>query len=102
MKTLLIAIFVIGSFSFTSIQDKTTVSAIFDGIENETYYFSDDADTAHVFDAISDEAIKKFDLNNEKYNGQTFKITYSTETIMDEMENKMEVLTIEDLEILLK
>ena len=100
MKTLLIAFFVLGSISFTSIQDKTTITATFDGIENEAYYFSDDADTMHVFDAISEEATKKFDLTNEKYNGQSFKITYVTESIMDEMENTMEVLTIEDLEIL--
>ncbi|WP_452229873.1 MULTISPECIES: hypothetical protein [unclassified Lacinutrix] len=100
MKTLCIALFTLVSFSFTSTQDKTTVTAIFDGIENEVYYFSDDADTTHIFDTMSEEAIQKFDLSNEKYNGQTFKITYTTENIMDEMENNMEVLTIIDLEIL--
>jgi len=98
MKTLWIALFTLVSFS--NIQEKTTITAIFDGIENEVYYFSDDADVTHIFDTISEEAIKKFDLSNEKYNGQTFKITYTSETIMDEMENNMEVLTIVDLEIL--
>ncbi|MBQ0788622.1 MAG: hypothetical protein KBT69_14085 [Oceanihabitans sp.] len=98
MKTLWIALFTLASFF--SIQDKTTVTAIFDGVENEAYYFSDDADVTHVFDTMSEEAIKKFDLSNEKYSGQTFRITYTTETIMDEMENNMEVLTIVDLEIL--
>jgi hypothetical protein len=98
MKTLLIAFFTL--VSFTSIQDKKTITATFDGIENEAFYFSDDTDTVHVFDAISDETSKKFDLKNEKFIGQNFKISYSTETILDEMDNKMEVLTIEDLEIL--
>lgn len=100
MKTLWITLFVLGTFTFSSIQDKTTVKAIFDGIENEAYYFSDDADTTYVFDAINDETTKEFDLTNEKYNGQIFKITYTTETVMDEMENELKVLTIEDLEIL--
>ena len=98
MKTLWIILFTLVSFS--SMQEKTTVTAIFDGIENEVYYFSDDADETHIFDAMTEEAIKKFDLSNKKYNGQTFKITYTSETIMDEMENNMEVLTIVDLEIL--
>ncbi|MBU2938580.1 hypothetical protein KO494_03410 [Lacinutrix sp. C3R15] len=100
MKTLLIAFFALSTF--ISIQDTETIYATFDGMENEVYYFSDEADTTHVFDAIADEAAKKFDLTNERFNGKTFKITYSTETIMDEMDDQIEVLTIENLEILSK
>jgi len=99
MKTLLIALIVLVSIAATT-QDKTTVKATFDGLENEVYYFSDNAETTHAFDAINEEANKKFDLTNEKFKGQLFNITYTTESITDDMENKIEVLTIVDLEIL--
>ncbi|WP_452226911.1 hypothetical protein [Lacinutrix cladophorae] len=102
MKTLLITLVTIVSLSFSNIQDTSTVHATFDGIENEAYYFSDDEDTVHVFDTVSEEVTKTFDLTDEKYNGMKFKITYSTETIIDEMEDEIIMLTIVNLETLTK
>ncbi|MFD2541512.1 hypothetical protein ACFSSB_04210 [Lacinutrix gracilariae] len=98
MKTLLIAFFTISTF--ITLQDNETIYATFDGMENEVYYFSDEAKTTHAFDRISDKASGKFDLTNSKFIGKTFKITYSTETISDNMDDQIEVLIIENLQIL--
>ncbi|MDX1773647.1 hypothetical protein [Oceanihabitans sediminis] len=97
MKTLFITIFALVTFSNSLLQDKTTIQATFDGFESDAYYFIDDTDTIYTFDNISKEASKKFDLTDESNIGESFEITFTTETISDDMENEIEVLTIVEL-----
>ena len=101
MKTLIIALFTFISFVGLEInQEKITVQATFDEYEDETYYFSDEKEGAFEFQKVDEVASKKFDLKDEKFKGKKFKVTYTTETDLDENDDEFTLFIILDLELI--
>lgn len=105
MKTLLILVSVVTSLLVTNLQENKTVNATFNGAEDNVYYFTDQEDARHLFQGISEDALKKYDLNSEDFKSKKFKITYSIKTEVEEsmddseMAEEIETYYIIDLEL---
>ncbi len=111
MKTILkvvIMTLVIGSlFSFTAptnLQDKVTVTAVYDGLEDYGYNFivtKNGVENTITFQEIDETILKTYDLTSQEFVGKSFKVTYNalTETMEDEFgnEEETEFLTIVSL-----
>lgn len=78
-------------------QDKITMKATFDGYEDETFYFTDEEESSYEFQKIDPVAIKKYDLNDDKFKGKKFEVTYTIETDLDENDDEYTIYTILDL-----
>ncbi len=101
MKALFITLLTFISFvSIEANQDKTTITAIFDGYENDVYYFSADGEEEfYEFQQINSVASKKYDLKDAKFKGKNFEVTYTTETELDEDDEEYTLFTIVDLKL---
>ncbi len=81
MKILFIAVLFLSGVN----QDKTTVKVIYDGYYEGIYSFTtitddeDDFGETLEFDNVSDELLKKYDLNSETFVDEEFTITYIKE-----------------------
>jgi hypothetical protein len=100
MKTLFITLFAFISLNgLQTNQDKITVNATFDGYEDETYYFTDEEDGVYEFQKIDSVASSKYDLQNAKFKGEKFEVTYTIETDLDENDDEYSLYTILDLKL---
>jgi hypothetical protein len=99
MKTLFTIFTLISLITVNTTQENITIKAAFDGFEEGYYYFSDDDDNTYSFEEIKEEALKKYDLTEEKFIGKYFKVTYKTETKTDEYDEEYEAYVIVNLEL---
>ncbi|WBU89092.1 hypothetical protein [Cellulophaga omnivescoria] len=99
MKTLSIVLFALAT-AVTTLVSTESVTATYDGFENETYQFSDEDGATLEFQGLSSEALGKYDLTDESFKGKTFIITYESETVVDdETEEEITTNIITDLEL---
>ena len=97
MKALL-TLFTIFSLAFAkNDQEVITMTAVFDGYEDETYFFTDSDDETYYIQEVSAEVSKIYDLQDIKYNGKTFKVTYETQKRLDENKEPYEVFVVTKL-----
>ena len=80
-------------------QETTTITATFDRFEEEVYYFTDDEDEAYNFEKIDPDALKEFDLKDEKYHNKKFKVTYKEEKVIDKEKEESIIWVIVKLEL---
>lgn len=106
MKTLLITLFVLASFTNLKVkQEVQSMNATFEKYEDGTYFFTDKEGDSVEFRNIEESASNKYDLTKDTYVGKIFKVTYTIEIETDEdgeddEESKEEtVYTIVDLEL---
>ncbi|AEE18249.1 hypothetical protein JM84_1422 [Dokdonia sp. Hel_I_63] len=99
MKTMFIALFTVVTLAL-NVQTTDSVTATFTGYAEGTFYFEDADELTHSFDAMSDAAAKQFDLTTEAFQGQMFKVTYTTTSEINEDDEEYEVLSITALELI--
>lgn len=100
MKALL-TFFTIISLAFgKNDQEVFTMKAVFDGFEDDTYYFTDSEDETYYIQEVSAEVSKIYDLKDVKYNGKTFNVTYETQKRMDDSNEPYEVFVITKLTLI--
>ncbi len=119
MKNLKILVFVITSIWFCSytaiaqeeeeveeieeiveenLQGPETITGTFDGFEGDHYSFNytneEDEEDSILFDKITPEVLKMYNLKDKKYIGKTFEITFISEsqTEVDEDGDKQEFI----------
>ncbi|TCI93700.1 hypothetical protein [Tenacibaculum sp. M341] len=80
MKTILVGIFFIMFLNFSKQEEIKTLSASFDGYEQDVYYFSHD-DNIYNFEGIEPEVLNSFDLKDESHIGKSFIISYKEKEI---------------------
>lgn len=97
MKTLLTFFTIISLVFGKTDQEVFTMTAVFDGYEDETYFFTDSDDETYYIQEVSAEVTKQFDLKDIKYNGKTFNVTYETQKRFDENNEPYEVFVITKL-----
>lgn len=97
MKALL-TFFTIISLAFAkNDQEVFTMKAVFDGFEDDTYFFTDSEDETYYIQEVSAEVTKIYDLKDIKYNGKTFNVTYETQKRLDESNEPYEVFVVTKL-----
>ncbi len=98
MKTLFIALFSVVTLYFN--QETETVIATFTGYSEGTYYFEDDDELMHSFEALSTDAAAKFDLTSTTYIGKKFNITFTVTSAVNEEDEDYDILEITSLDLL--
>ncbi|MDD7886896.1 hypothetical protein [Flavivirga sp. 57AJ16] len=88
-----------------SIQDSKEVEAVYDGYKDSTYDFTiqSNGETYTLsFQKVDDAVLKDFDLSSQTLVGTSFKVTFTTEVVVnkdaDGMDVETEVHTITKLE----
>ncbi|NHF58496.1 hypothetical protein FK220_004050 [Flavobacteriaceae bacterium TP-CH-4] len=85
MKTKLLTILALMIMTTTAkAQEKETVKATFETVEDGTYYFLDADGFSLEFDEIAEEVRKSFNLMDVQYQGKTFIITFESEMETDD------------------
>ncbi|TYP98878.1 hypothetical protein C7447_102196 [Tenacibaculum adriaticum] len=93
MKTILQLFLLLTFVSFTTkketIQnDPITIEATFDGFDEDGFSFSftndDDENETIIFETISSDLLKKYDLKSDELIGEEFELTYKTQAPNDE------------------
>ncbi len=97
MKTMLITLFALISLS-TAVETETII-ATYDGMEEGTYYFTDEDELVHSFDLVNDGVLANFDLTTEAYLGKTFKVTFDTLSEINEDDEEYDSHVITKLEL---
>lgn len=96
MKALFILLITITSLSNTCVQDNITDELIFIEQVDQYLYFSNSE--GESIDFLSKESeLEKYDFSNEDFVGKKFKVTYETETEIDELEEEVDVRTITNI-----
>ncbi|RAJ14512.1 hypothetical protein [Olleya aquimaris] len=93
--------------SFTTNPTQTTVTGVYDGLEDTNYAFTITTKKGKekmIFNYLAEDVFENFDLDSDENVGKVFKITYEAsveiiETDEDEDE-ELEYLTITKLELL--
>jgi len=98
MKTVFIALFTVVTLAFNLQTD--TVNATFTGYSEGTFYFEDEDELTHTFDAMSDAVAEQFDLTTAVHQGKMFKVTYTTVSELNEDNEEYDVLSITALELI--
>ncbi len=84
MKKILLALTIILTSSFTTITNNKVeeIEVTYNGQSDKAYYFTN-KQTGKVmeFTIVSKKAVSKYDLNEKKYVGKTFMITYEVDKI---------------------
>ena len=94
----LVTFFTIISLAFGKTdQEVFTMKAVFDGFEDDTYFFTDSEDETYYIQEVTAEVTKTYDLKDIKYNGKTFNVTYETQKRIDENNEPYEVFVITKL-----
>jgi len=101
MKILSILLFSLMMMNNTTTKNTATLKATYDGYEDGIYYFSDDDDT-YEFKNADPKVLKAYDLTSQKYEGQSFNITYEIQKKTDEDDEEYEEWTISKLELIQK
>ena len=86
MKALLsiIFLFVLTVQSLQNSQETETLEATFSEYVDDTYYFNDEDDNLHEFQQIEESVLDIYNLKEDLYKGESFVITYKTDTEQDE------------------
>ena len=58
---------------------ENTITATYDGVEDSTYYFTDDDRNTYSFQDIEQEVLESYDLSNEFLIGLKFQVSYRIE-----------------------
>lgn len=85
MKTFFILLFTVGAF-FTSeveAQKAETLTAIFMGADEGTYYFSQ-ADKTIAFQKVDEKVLKAYHLDDDSLKDQAFNIAFTVTEVKDE------------------
>lgn len=96
MKALFILLITITSLSNTCVQDNITDELIFIEQVDQYLYFSNSDDESIDF-LIKESELEKYDFSNEDFVGKKFKVTYETETEIDELDEEVDVRTITNI-----
>jgi hypothetical protein len=100
MKTFMILLYAFCAINSLQMNQETrTVTAVFEGFDDDVYYFTDAEGNAYDFERIEEEAKDKFNLTKEEYLGKTFNIIYLVESEIDEFNDSIEVLVITDIKL---
>ncbi|MFS4417248.1 hypothetical protein [Maribacter sp. 2307ULW6-5] len=97
MKTIICLLFLVGTQVNTPVQE--TITAVYDGPSDGIYYFTDSELNSFGFDEVAAPVAAKYDLDDDQYQGQTFRVTYIADTRTDEDEMDYEVYVITGLEL---
>lgn len=97
MKTIFITLFALVSLSTTI--ETETITAVYDGLEEGTYYFTDEEELVHSFDMVTDGVLTTYDLGSDAFHGKTFKVTYNTVTEINEDDEEYDMHVITKLEL---
>lgn len=101
MKTLIIAFFALSLMSGkVAVQDTDTIKAVFNGYEEEIYYFSGENDNSYEFQRIEEVAMNQYDLTDTKYKGETFEVSYKIETETDDDDEEYSIYVIVNLKLI--
>ncbi|MFD1615614.1 hypothetical protein [Gelatiniphilus marinus] len=102
----LVSFFTLSFATTLDAQDEVATTAVFNGFDGESYSFTTQAKGAEeaktiVFNDVSAEILKQFDLKSDAFKGKYFSITYTvaTETLVnsDGEEEDVEVFTIKTI-----
>jgi len=99
MKTLVIICTVLATFATAPKTQELTIEATYVGFEEGIYVFVDD-EAEYQFVDINARASKKFQLNSDEFIGKRFKVTYDTDTEVDENDEEYDVFIIIDLDLI--
>jgi hypothetical protein len=103
IKTLSISILFFLTSLVALAQEEITATLVYEGVEDEVYYFSSEEDfTTYSFPNISEEASKKYALTDRKLVGKIFKVTYTFEELLNEDSEPYQVLTLKDITLIEK
>ncbi|RMB60888.1 hypothetical protein EAX61_05230 [Dokdonia sinensis] len=98
MKTLFITIFAL--ISLSAPVETETITAVYDGMEEGTYYFTDEDELVHSFDMVTDGVLTTYDLDSDAFHGKKFKVTYNTMTEINEDDEEYDMHVITKLELI--
>jgi len=101
MKTLIVVFISLVAFaSPAQQQDSITVEATFVQGQEGTYYFSFEDREPMEFKFQGATAVAKYNLDSGAYEGKLFRITYTTQTVVDDEEGEeYDQFVITDLEL---
>lgn len=103
IKTLSISILFFLTSLVALAQEEITATLVYEGVEDEVYYFSSEEDfTTYSFPNISEEASKKYALTDRKLIGKIFRVTYTFEELLDEDSEPYQVLTLKNITLIEK
>lgn len=104
IKTVAISIFFLVTSLFNTVQEATTATLIYEGVDDGIYYFSssEEDSTTYAFKHIDEKASAKYNLADRKLIGSTFKVTYSAEELVDDENETYEELTLIDVTLIKK
>jgi hypothetical protein len=101
IKTIAISILFIVNSLAVSINEPITITADYEGVDDGIYYFSEGEDfNTYAFKYIDDEASKKYNLEDRKLIGESFKIVYTSEKFLDDENEEYEELTIMEITLI--
>ncbi len=69
--------------SWIDMSQENTITATYDGLEEEIYYFTDEDGNTYSFQSVEDAVLKSYDLSDESLVGRNFKVTYIIEEELD-------------------
>ncbi len=82
MKNIIILLTLI--LSWLPIVQENTITATYNGMEENTYYFTDGEGNEYAFQSVEDDVLATYDLSDESLLGLVFKITYRIEEELDD------------------
>ncbi len=80
-------------------QKEDTITATFDGWDDNSYYFIDNSNEVIDFDTIDVVVLKKYDLRNDSYVGEKFNIIFKKE-VKNNLYDSIEIRRITTLELI--
>ncbi len=101
IKTIAISIFFIVNSIATTLNESVTITAVFEGVDDGIYYFSEGEDfNTYAFKYIDDMAREKYNLEDRKLIGSSFKVVYTSEKFLDDENEEYEELTIKEITLI--
>jgi len=90
MKTLFMLLFTASTLitGITEIQETSTVTAKFLGIQDNQYFFAEGDKEPMAFQKVDGKVAQAINLSDEALKGQTFEVTYTTAEITDKKSGK--------------
>lgn len=95
----LVFIFLVGLIN-GPITQELTIEATYIGYEEGTYTFIDENEEEYEFSDMDAKVAKKYDLDTDEFVGKKFKVTYESDTEVDENDEEYDVHYIVDLTLI--
>lgn len=70
-------------FSLMDMSQENTITATYDGLEVDIYYFTDDDGNTYSFQGVEDAVLKSYNLSDESLVGRNFKVIYIIKKELD-------------------